>query len=353
MGSNIVKKNKRRRKLSFGLKRFLILMCSIFFIFVSVFTFIFYGPNETFRVWLINTAMTTRSHQYLARWFYNDDVIAKVQANNYFVEVDEDTDFDLIDFEEETQYTSKYEKEILTREKDQLYKVIELSGNGYNGYLVAVYDPSKVKIATTQYLGENGQTTKQIAKNNNAVVTINAGGFFDPDWNSTGGIPHGTVIKNGRVVWDYVDASVGGGIVGMTYDNKLVLGRWSANQAINNGVRDAVEFGPFLIVNGKSSFAKGDGGWGTAPRTAIGQRADGIVLMVVINGRNYAKGILGIDMVGLTEIFENYGAVNAAAMDGGTSSSLIINDELINDPVNANNKHGVLRGIPTAWIVTE
>ena len=64
------------------------------------------------------------------------------------------------------------------------------------------------------------------------------------------------------------------------------------SQALAKGIRDGIEFGPFLIVNGKPSFVKGDGGWGIAPRSAIGQRADGIVLFVVINGRNYKSGIL-------------------------------------------------------------
>ena len=61
-------------------------------------------------------------------------------------------------------------------------------------------------------------------------------------------------------------------------ENKLVLGKFTKEQAVSMGIRDAVEFGPFLIVNGKSSFVKGNGGWGIAPRTAIGQRSDGIVL---------------------------------------------------------------------------
>lgn len=347
------KSKKSKLKISFGIKRIFILFFSLVLIGVSIGTFVLYGPNDGFRNWLITTAMTTQSHQYLARWFYSEDLIQDVLANNYIIEIDEDTDLDLIDFEESVQYASKYEKEILERDKDALYKVIELEGKGYNGYLVAIYDPSKVKLGTTSHLGDYGESTMQISKNYNALVTINAGGFFDPDWNSNGGIPHGTVIQNSKIVWDYVDASVGGGIVGFTNDNKLVLGRWSAQNALKQNIRDAVEFGPFLIVNGKSSFVKGDGGWGTAPRTAIGQRADGIVLMVVINGRNYSKGILGIDMVGLTEIMENYGAVNAACMDGGTSSSLIIKGELINDSINSNGKHGVLRRIPTAWIVTE
>ncbi len=69
-----------------------------------------------------------------------------------------------------------------------------------------------------------------------------------------GALPHGTVIQNGKIVSDFEDAQMGGGFVGFTKDNKLVLGKMSADEALAMGMRDAIEFGPFLIVNGKSSF---------------------------------------------------------------------------------------------------
>ena len=124
-------------------------------------------------------------------------------------------------------------------------------------------------------------------------------------------------------------------------------------QAIAKGIRDGIEFGPFLIVNGKRSFFHGDGGWGIAPRSAIGQRADGIVLFVVINGRNYKVGLPGIDLIDLTDIMENYGAINAANLDGGTSSALLEGQNLINNPISSTGASGVLRRIPTAWVVIE
>ena len=296
--------------------------------------------------------MTSMSHQYLARWFYNDDVINEVLANNHIIEVDENTNPDLINFKDydtdKKIYENEYEKEILTKDPgNDLYKVIEVSGSGYQGYLVAIYDPSRVSIATTNYLGKRGEAITTVAKRENAVIAMNAGGFYDPDWNSNGALPHGTVIKNGEIVSDYDDAAMGGGFVGFTKDDKLVLGKMTKEEALEMGMRDAVEFGPFLIVNGKSSFVKGNGGWGIAPRTAIGQREDGIVLFLVINGRLATS--IGADMGDLTEIMENYGAVNAANMDGGSSSALVINNEIINTPV-AGGDNG-LRDIPTFWIV--
>ena len=176
---------------------------------------------------------------------------------------------------------------------------------------------------------------------------MNAGGFFDPDWNSNGAIPHGVVISNGRVVSEYQSANMGGGFIGFTKENKFILGKMSKEQAILTGYRDAIEFGPYLIVNGKRSFVKGNGGYGIAPRSAIGQRQDGIVLFLVINGR--IPSSIGADMDDLCDIMERYGAYNAANLDGGSSSELVINGKIINTPV-AGGENG-LRDMSTFWIV--
>ncbi len=347
---------KKKLKLSLKVKRVFLLLFSIGIIGLSCGMFLLYGPYSKFRNFLITTAMTTMSHQYLAQWFYSDEYIAEVMANNYIIEVDEDTNPDLIeieDFENDGKYESKYEKDLFEGiDENTIYKIIEVKGSGYKGYLVAVYKPEKVKLAVSSKLGTEGQTIKTMAKNNKALVIMNGGGFFDPTWSGNGAIPHGTVIKDGRIIYDYQDAQVGGGFIGFTKDNKLILGRMTKEQAIAKGMRDGVEFGPFLIVNGKASFVKGDGGWGIAPRSAIGQRADGIVLFAVIDGRSTSS--LGIDMVGLTELMQNYGAVNAANLDGGTSSALMEGQTLINHPrATMNGKSGVLRRIPTAWMVVE
>lgn len=342
-----IKKEKRKEK-----KLIIKIVIALFILGSSLSLFLFYGPISGFRNFWITSAMTSMSHQYLATWFYNDDVINEVLSNNHIIEVDENSNPDLIDFKDyDTDakiYQNEFEKQILIKDPgNDLYKVIEVSGSGYQGYLVAIYDPSRVFIATTAFLGKRGEAITTVAKREKAVIAINAGGFYDPDWNSNGALPHGTVIQKGKIVSDFEDARMGGGFVGFTYDDKLVLGKMSADEALAMGIRDAIEFGPFLIVNGKSSFVKGNGGWGIAPRTAIGQREDGIVLFLVINGRLATS--IGADMGDLTEIMENYGAVNAANMDGGSSSALVINNEIINTPV-AGGENG-LRDIPTFWIV--
>lgn len=334
-------------------KKLLIFGGSTFVVGIAAFLFVFYGPWAGFRNFWITSAMTTMNHQYLATWFYSDEVIYEVLASNTVDEVDETSnpdDVQLKKYTAKTIYKNEYDKEVLTKDPgNDLYKVIDIKGSSYQGYLVVLYDPSKISIATTNYLGVRGEDILTVSKRENAIIAMNAGGFYDPDWNSNGALPHGTVISNGKVVSDYEDARMGGGFICFTNENKLVLGKMSKEEALNIGCRDAVEFGPFLIVNGKSSFIKGNGGWGIAPRTAIGQRKDGIVLMLVINGR--IPSSIGADMVDLTEIMENYGAYNAANLDGGSSTELVINNEIINTPV-AGGRFG-LRDMSTFWVVKE
>ncbi len=334
-------------------KKLLISFGSMFAVGLAAFLFVFYGPWAGFRNFWITTAMTTMNHQYLATWFYSDETIQKVLSSNFVEEVSEVSNPDDIQFKKytaKTIYKNEYEEAILTKDPgNDLYKVIEIKGSSYQGYLVALYDPSKISIATTKYLGVRGESILTVAKRENAIIAMNAGGFYDPDWNSNGALPHGTVISNGKIVSDYDDARMGGGFICFTKENKLVLGKMSKEEAINMGCRDAVEFGPYLIVNGKSSFINGNGGWGIAPRTAIGQRKDGIVLMLVINGR--LPSSIGANMRDLTEIMENYGAYNAANLDGGSSTELIINNEIINTPV-AGGYRG-LRDMSTFWVVKQ
>lgn len=330
-------------------RRFLIgfIICDALFLFS--FVFFFYGPWSGFRDFWITTSMTTKSHQYLAKWFYSDETIMKVLEDNIIIPVDEVTDTSLIKLKKYSTsiYKNKYEKEILEHEPDELYKLVNVSGKGYNGYLVAIYDPSMVHLATTNYLGVRGEYITDVSKREDAKVIINGNGFHDPNWNSNGSTPHGTVIKDGKIVSKFRKANWGGGFIGFTNDNVLVLGKMSDQEALNMGIRDAVEFGPFLMINGKRSFVKGNGGWGLAPRTVIAQRRDGIVLFLVINGRLSTS--IGASMVDLCDIMENYGAYNAANLDGGASSALLINHKIINTPV-AGGKDG-LREIPTFWVV--
>ena len=362
------------------LKKWVKVLFSIFMGFYILgciaFVILLYGPNDKFRNWLITTAMQTMNHQYYCKWFYSEDTINEVLGNNYVEESGESTDTSLIEKVEykyrKDSYENEYEKQILDVDDDIKYQVIELEINGCKGYLAAIYDPSKVKLAVTQKLGVSGQYVTTMAENNNALLAINGGGFYDPGNTSDGGTPTGITISNGKLITngEYGTNTQGGGIIGFTNDDVFVLLKnKTAQEALNMGVRDAITWGPFLIVNGKPSFIRGNGGWGYAARSAIGQRADGIVLLLVIDSN--ATRTKGADMVDLAEIMQNYGAINAANLDGGTSSVMVMPKEIaqskynalcngyrdktycpINDPIDGALKHQT-RPIADAWVVIE
>lgn len=328
----------------------LISIISIFVLGLGGGLFLMYGPYAGFRNWLITTAMTTMNHQYLATWFYSDSTIEKVLASNRIIEPDEDSNTSLIDINTDNTnsvvYKDEYDREILDHEEDASYKIIEINENGYKGYLAAVYDPSKIKLVTSQY-NYKGEYLVDMANRVGAVLAINGGGFADDGGEGNGSTPTGIVIAGGKILnnsWS------GQGIIGFTEDNKLFLGKISAGEAINRGIRDAVEFGPFLIVNGEVSSVVGNGGYGVHPRSAIGQRKDGIVLFLVIDGRSVSS--LGADMDDLISIMKRYGAINAANLDGGNSSVLVEKGKILNNPINWYNQKQT-RPIPNGFVVVE
>ena len=279
------RKNKKHEKHT-KLRRFFAGMFTLGSIGIITGLTLLYGPWSNFREWLITTAMTTMTHQYYATWFYDDDVINDVLNRNKIVEINEDTDINSINFavSKEIEYANEYEKQILERDsKNNDYKIIEINEKKFDGYLVAVYEPHRIQTVCTKQLGKSGQYLTTMAEDNDALIAINGGGFDDPNFNSTGGSPLGVTICN----WAYASQaqySGAGGIIGFTRANKLILtSKVSVKEAKEKDIRDAVTFGPFLIVNGKASSVVGNGGWGTAPRTAIAQRTDGIVLFLIVD----------------------------------------------------------------------
>ena len=311
--------------------------------------FLFYGPFGGFRTYIITTSMLTMEHKYIAHTFYSQKTIDRVMKENMIEDINEDTNDEEIEFTSKEVYDSIYEEQVLKKDPgNDLYKIVDLKGPNYRGYMVVVYDPSRISLASTAYLGYNGQILRNIATQNNAIIAVNASGFKDDDGRGHGGIPTGTVISNGKVIYQGGYTGYPGGLVGFNKDHVLILTKKTPYQAIQEGMVDAVEFGPFLIVNGQKALTKGNGGAGINPRTAIAQRKDGIVLFFVIDGRKPGYSI-GISFSDLTELIYKYGGYNAANMDGGASTTLIVNNKLYNKPSGIGGTGE--RRVPNGWIV--
>ncbi len=339
-------KDKKNGKLKKILKKFFITNLLLVIICAVILACLLYGPYDGFRNWLITSSMTTMSHQWIAKIFYSDDTIKEVMNNNRVEDIDEDTDTSAIVIKKPSHenvkavvYTNKYEEAILKKNNpSDEYKIIEIHEKGFDAYLAAIYDPSKVKTMVSPNLGITGQYLTDMSQSNNAVIAINGGNFKDKKSKGTGGIPIGITYSKGKFVYSSDFKYSTGGIVGFDKNNKLVLSKKCTKASAKKlNIRDCVSCRPFLIVNGKSSKIIGNGGWGYAPRTAIGQRKDGIVLFLVADGRRINKP--GASIKDLITIMENYGAYNAATLDGGTSSAMTENGKLVNDPVDASGSH--------------
>ena len=290
-----------------------------------------YGSVE-FRNTIVSTALVTKTHQYIAYTFYSEETVNEIaQLNSYIVPTEEvDVDAIVIDTKEKDSYENEYDEAVLTRDAgNDDYKLIEFETNGYKAFLVAIYDPSKVNLITAPAFNTGGsqETVLNMCARLKGTVCINGGAFVDNGWGSD--IPIGYLIKDGKVIWS--DSEKAGNLIGFTYDNKLILTKSTGEEALAMGVRDAMEFGPFLIVNGeKIASTNAVGGYDRAARVAIGQRKDGVVLFLVTEGTHGS----GANMIDIANILEQYGAYNAANLDGGTSSSLVVNGKLINTPIN-------------------
>ena len=335
-------------------KKIIIIIVAIILVGISSGLFLLYGPYSGFRDFWITTAMTTMNHRYLAEMFYSDETIQKVLENNQVIAPEDDTDTSLIEIYDNTSsnvvYKDEYDKQVLEHEEGAIYKYFKVEGYSFDAYMAVIYDPSKISVVHTKYLGTKGQYLVDMAKENNAIVAINGGGFLDEGGEGNGGQARGIIIEDGKIIQSTRNRDKAGGVIGFTHDHKLYLGDVSAEQAVAAGVRDAVEFGPFLVVNGKTSFIKGNGGYGIHPRTAIGQRKDGIVLFLVVDGRRVDS--IGAGVRDLADIMIKYGAYNAANLDGGNSSVLVINNKIMNRPINWFDQEQT-RPISTGFIVTE
>ena len=216
--------------------------------------FVVYSPLfETLQNTIISTAMVTKTHGYIAHVFYSDERINKVVALNTVPKIDATIDLDqvVIDTKPRESYDNEYDEAVLTRDKDnEDYKYIKTKVGSYDAHLVVIYDPSKVHILTGKKFNTKDKSGKetvlQMTKRMGAVVGINGGGFVDYGYGSD--IPIGYVIKDGKVIWSPSTKQMD--LIGFSNDNKLMLIHATGEEAVEMGMRDGLQFGPFLMVNG-------------------------------------------------------------------------------------------------------
>ena len=212
-------------------------------------------------------------------------------------------------------------------------RIERISGDTYNAHVMIVRDPSTVYMGTSTEKYSTAIPGKRITEmmeaNPNAIAAVNAGAFFDDGTAgpAVGSHPLGLVISDSKCVWSSGQQPGLQGFAGFNKDDVLVVSKKNLNQkeAEELNIRDGCCFGPVLIMDGEINLEAFNNNSGYNPRTAIGQRADGAVIFVCIDGRQAAS--LGGTYADIINIMVEYGAVNACNMDGGSSSVMMYRDE--------------------------
>ena len=312
--------------------------------------FICHGPSKSAQELFVTTILETGQLKFLANVFMSDEDIQEIVNKNSLKEMDSEVDGNLINV------GGTSNKELI-----EIYKV---SGNNYEGTMMVINDPSKISLATTYPWGEYGKELDKLVTESGAIAGIN-GGLYYSDANK-GGRPLGVTVSNGEIQ----DMSLGAtGLHLIGFDNENILriidisnmNRSEIENLIETeGIRDAVSFQEEasdannhfvkLIINGEKRELNGMGS-GANPRTAIGQREDGSVLFLVTDGRG-KNGHLGATAADLIEVMSEYGAVNAANIDGGSSSTMYYNGEYLMTSVTFYYSNSSWR-LPTAFVVKE
>ncbi len=302
-------------------------------------------------IW-IETAMTTDQHKWLATSFFPEWLIDEVMGNQVDIKditVTKITDIygnqstDILGQE----YLVEGEKDkfgnvVYANDKEEGIVILEVKSSNFVGKLVLIDDPSRVYLADTDYKGSRGEFICDYLEKENAVVGINASGFHDKGGVSLGGTLTGQCVSQGEYWGTYNSQYT---LVGFDDENRLVVGGIENWEEYN--IRDGFQYRPSLILNGEK-VVEDSAGWGLQPRTVVGQCANGVVLFLVADGRQVGYS-LGATMEDCADILLQYGAVTAGACDGGSSSVIGYDGEVINKPSARNMPTG--RYLPNAWVV--
>ena len=321
---------------------------------VALYGFLFVlakGPSPTARDLFVMSVRETSAMGWVADIFFTEEEIAQIE-NKQEVEDFTDTDTSLIQIPKETEPDpgeSRPEDQgpvpdewgLVDEDGDGII-IEEVKGEGYAGYMMVVLDPSRVIMGSvpTSY-GGRGYTVAEMVEHFDAVAGINAGGFHDPNGSGNGSIPDTLVVYEGKVY--YENNGTRTGFVGFDSNHIMhVATRITSAEIKEKDIQYGVCFGPVLIANGEPCTVNISG---VNPRTAIGQRSDGAVLMLVIDGRQVIS--MGATHQDLIDIMMDYGAVNACNLDGGSSTLMWYDGDYVN---NCASVIGI-RPVPTTFLV--
>ena len=347
------------------LRRCLLVFSSVILLLVlalcMICNLIFNGPSESARNVLTMSMLESSGMKWFPAIFIGKDMVDQIQQN-----ISAELPNDISGSEQIVINPGSNLHNAEWKDHPDGIRVEYVYGDTYNAYVMLIRDPSQVYMATstekfsTSIPGE--RINNQIIKEG-AIAAINAGAFFDNGTSSSvvGSVPQGLVIADSQVVWTSGTAPEEG-FVGFNQNNVLVVAKtMTADKAMELGIRDGCCFGPVLVMDGAVNEEAYNSASGYNPRTAIGQRADGTVLFVCIDGRQ--AGSLGGSYADIIDIMIEYGAVNACNLDGGSSTVMLYKDTygkisggtVVKDDIKMINNYSLLqaepRRMPTFFMV--
>ena len=324
------KKKKKSGLLGRIIRRFFLLVFTVIILAVAalclVMNLVFNGPSPAARKILTMSLTEASATKWVPGLFLDEETVAEIRKN-----VDAELPDDVTDTSQVVIQTGALSgsSDEWANYPDGIY-VEDIQGKTYNAHIMIIRDPAQVYMATSTSgnFSRNtpGKRITEVIETEGAIAAVNAGAFFDngtagPEVGST---PEGLVIAGGQVRWNSGKAPEDG-FVGFNQDNIMVVAKtMTADKAMELNIRDGCCFGPVLIMNGEVSMEAYNSASGFNPRTALGQRSDGAVIFLCIDGRQ--AGSIGGTYADIIDIMLEYGAVNACNMDGGSSSVMLYRD---------------------------
>ena len=339
-------KSKERIKVKTVVFRILLVFFTLIFLlvgglFCGVWIFEF-GPSEKARDLFVVSMMETSAAKFLATSFLGEEKVNEILEANSLKAVSGISDSNLVVINPNGNKNPSGSNDDPSGQKPTIpgsdgqeidpdgdgIDVVDVKGSTFKGKMMIVYDPTRVFVGVSGPFGpdESGRPITDIYHSyDNVVAGINGGGWYDPNGLGSGGQPLGIVISNGEVLWG-TPMSSSWECCGITEEGKLIVGTFTVQEAVDMGIVNALKYGPTLIVDNVPTESLGAGS-GLNPRTAIGQRADGAILLLAVEGRH--SDSMGASYVDMQDVMLKFEAVNAYNLDGGNSTTMIYNDELI------------------------
>ncbi len=275
------------------------------------------GPSTTMRDALVLSAKQASATKWIPGLFLDDALVRQIEENSKTVT------YDVVSMDDVAPPTQEEQVDEWADAIDGIRLDI-IQKPAFKGYMLLIKDPTRVFVGTSSDFrsGREGIRIFDAADKYNAVCAINGGEFPDGAGVGNGGTPIGITFSQGKMVFS---GHTNRTFMGLTNDNKLVVSEGMTEaRAKELGIRDGVCFqtGNCLITNDGQNMTLhySDKNTGRAQRTAIGQRADGTILMLVTDGRTASS--LGATHNDLIEVMLEYGATAAGKLDGGSSAMM-------------------------------